>query len=187
MAILLIASMGLSLFAREPLYVDNFHTWQPANNIPLRKDEPLEFSFVPTFSRVINFSVGTESAEDRTCEITVVKDGKVLYEETIFHEGDYSNSDIAVNWKLKEREQYVLRVLLLEGGEDVSIMMSGNRGLAEYDLVQTANMESSGQIISKIAYYARPQSKQTLIFLTFTWLGILCVFVFSFDLRSDDK
>jgi len=170
--------------ARESLYVDNLRSWNPANNIPLRKEEALEFYFVPTYSRIVRFGIGTESQGNRTYEISVIKDDEILYQEVMSHEEGYSNKAVAVNWKLKAGERYVLRILLLKGENDVSVMMSGNGGLAEYDLLRLDDMESSGQVISEIAYYVRPQSMKTLIFIMFTWIGILSVFVFSFDYRS---
>lgn len=182
-AALAVISAGISLSVKEPLSVRNLRTWHPENDISINKGQTIEFSFVPSFPRIIRFAIGTKSRTDRSYEVSVLKDGDILYRERISHKGEYSDEDISVNWKLNAGEEYTIQLVLLEG-EEVAVMMTDNSDMAEYAMTQTA-AEKESQPVTNLSYYTRPQAKWMFLFLAFTWMGILCMLVFVFYVFAD--
>lgn len=120
---------------------------------------------------------------DRCYEVSVLKDGDILYRERISHEGECSDENISVNWKLNAGEEYTIQLELLEG-EEVALMMTDNSDMEEYAPIRTAGGKES-QPVTNLSYYARPQAKSMLLFLAFTWMGILCTLAFVFAVFTD--
>lgn len=182
-ACIAVISLIMTLSAKEQLRVWNVNGWNPDKDISITEGETVEFSFIPTFPRIISFGIGMQSEEKRSYEISVKEGDRELYRETVSQKNN-DEADIArsVNWKLKPGEKYTLQIKLLKGSDDVRIMMTGNEGLAEYQGDQMSN-KIGGQPGSHIVYYIRPYAVTTLLFLFCTWLGMLCTAAFSLRIK----
>lgn len=184
-----IAACGLSLLAREEIFVTNGD--REYRQVEL-KEEACEMSFTPTFPVVKSFGLCLRTeADGGRCNITISDGERELYREQIDLEayGNNTYANIPVHWRLKKGGDYRMRLAVEGADAEVALLVTadGELPLNEYGEVTIEEDGQDAQILASLTYSYRPLSHFTLFFLAMTWTGILfaaCMVLIKSDLGS---
>lgn len=173
--ILCIAAGGCFFLAREEIPVTNAYC--SGLEKELDNGEMLEFSFVPTFSRIKNIGICLTADEmDGILEISVSHQGEVLYWEQV-EISQFENGDIyymPIMWKLHKGERYKVEYKISGNSSQVRLLVTepGNEPLQEISGMTLNGMEQGGQPIIFIKYWNRPGIKKRFLFLACSWFAV---------------
>lgn len=168
-------SLGMAYLAREELFVTN-------GGVEYRLEElaesvPIETEFTPSFSNINSFGLCLQSeASEGAVSLVLTQDETAVWAEEIALESseDSSLRTIDVDWKLQAGRAYRLEIALRHSDAPVYALVSTQEGgLAEYSGLTIGNDSMQNQLLTAINYRSAPFSKKTIIFLAFTWMGIL--------------
>jgi len=175
-ALLSVAAGGCSFLAREEIPVTNAQC--PSELMELSEGEALEFQFTPAYSRLRNICVCLSADKpDGALEISVSRQGETLYCETVdierFEESDYDY--VPVEWDLRAGESYTVCYTVTgnDGPVRLALTEPGNAPLQEIRQVVLNGEQTDGQPVVILAYWNRPIVKTRLLFLAFSWIGLL--------------
>ena len=170
-----VAGLGAACMAREDILAINGGA--PVEDVALPEGEVLEASFTPTFTHIVEMGFGIKSqSREGTCEFSLEKDGEEIYHLsapiTDFQKISYCS--FPVDWRLDSQTPYTLKVWVQGIDEEVYAVVTqeGEMVLTEYGALSVGEDEMESQLVTGITYRARPMSRQTLLFLTLTWMAV---------------
>lgn len=171
-----VGAVGGAFLARDDIWATNgYASYQ---GIMLSGQDVLSQEFRPTFPRIKEFGIcANPSAESGMIEITIWEGENAIGRESFSLKGwgEEAYHTIPVDWKFRRNGSYVLELRLLENDGTVEILATegGESPLSEYGILRLNGENMEGQLISGITYWHYPTSKRFLLYLAFTWAGVL--------------
>lgn len=180
-----VGAIGCAFLAREDIWVTNgYASYHP---VQISADDILSVDFRPTFSKINGIGICVNPQDESGMIEMTLLDGEELVERNYYSLEDWGEEayhSIPVDWKLKSNKDYVMQIRLVDNDKMAEILVTDpeEMPLSEYGILQLNGENIEGQIIAGITYWHHPTSRKMLLFLMFTWVGILsCVALALFD------
>ena len=170
-----IAGCGMSLLAREDIFVTNGYA--EYEKVSIREGQVCEMEFIPSFPHItlLGICMSTDAVEG-VCNISVLDGGVRVYHESIGLEqymDEKTYADISVNWKLEKGKSYDMQISVAGADREAFLLMTERENMPLIECGSAKLGEDRyGQILCTLIYEYRPISRFTLFFLSVTWMGI---------------